>query len=109
MPDYLDVHAVSVYTQVKMEDAPTALKLPKSECPDFWKRLPRHKWPKTWQSIEEPVVLLEWNLYRHLLAGLLWERQFEQILLENGWETVPNLGMIVSAPSARSILIRVVG
>ena len=26
--------AVSAYTQVKMEDAPTLLKIPKLECPD---------------------------------------------------------------------------
>ena len=38
--------AVSAYTQVKMEDAHKLLKLPKSECPDIWIRLPRHKWPK---------------------------------------------------------------
>ena len=37
--------AVSAYTQVKMEDAPKLLKIPKSECPDIWIRLPRHKWP----------------------------------------------------------------
>ena len=30
--------AVSAYTQVKMEDAPTLLKIPKSECPDIWIR-----------------------------------------------------------------------
>ena len=35
--------AVSAYTPVKMEDAPTLLKIPKSECPDIWIRLPRHK------------------------------------------------------------------
>ena len=28
----------------KMEDAPKLLKIPKSECPDKWIRLPRHKW-----------------------------------------------------------------
>ena len=33
--------AVSAYTQVKMEDAPKLLKIPKSECPDIWIRLPR--------------------------------------------------------------------
>ena len=37
--------AVSAYTQVKMEDAPILLKIPKSECPDIWIRPPRHKWP----------------------------------------------------------------
>ena len=35
--------AVSAYIQVKMEDAHKLLKIPKSECPDIWIRLPRHK------------------------------------------------------------------
>ena len=32
--------AVSAYIQIKMEDAPTSLKIPESECPDIWIRLP---------------------------------------------------------------------
>ena len=55
--------AVSAYTQVKMEDAPKLLKIPKSECPDIWIRLPRRKWSKSWSSIEDPVDPLERNLY----------------------------------------------
>ena len=35
--------AVSACTQETMEDAAKLLKLPKSECPDIWIRLPRHK------------------------------------------------------------------
>ena len=30
--------AVSACTQVKLEDAPRLLKIPKSECPDIWMR-----------------------------------------------------------------------
>ena len=41
---------------------------------------------KIWSSIEDPVISLERNLYGHPLAGLLWERQFEKILLKYGWE-----------------------
>ena len=82
--------AVSAYTQVKMEDAHKLLKIPKSECPDIWIRLPRHKWPKSWSSMQDPVVPLERNLYGHPLAGLLWERQFEKVLLKHGWEKIPN-------------------
>ena len=82
--------AVSACTQVKREDAPTLLKIPKSECPDIWIRLPKNKWPKSWSSIEDPVVPLERNLYGHPLAGLLWERQLEKVLLKYGWENVPN-------------------
>ena len=81
--------AVSAYTQVKMEDAHKSLKIPISECPDIWIRLPRHKRPKSWSSMEDPVVPLERNLYGHPLAGLSWERQFEKILLKHGWEKIP--------------------
>ena len=101
--------AVSAETRVKMEDAPKLSKIPKSECPDIWMRLPRHKWPKSWSSIEDPVVPLERNLYGHPLAGLSWERQFEKILLQHGWEKVSKLGMPVRTPSKKVILICVCG
>ena len=81
------------YTQVKMEDAHKLLKIPKSECPDIWIRLPRHKWPKSWSSMEDPVVPLERNLYGHLLAGLLWERQFEKNPIETWMGENSKLGM----------------
>ena len=85
--------AVSAYTQVKMDDAPKLL-----DSTDIWIRLPRHKWPKSWSSMEDPVVLLERNLYGHFLAGLLWERQFEKILLKHGWEKGFQLGVLVRTP-----------
>ena len=70
--------AVSACTQVKMEDAHKLLFIPKSECPDIWIRLPRHKWPKSWSSMEDPVVPLERNLYGHFWQdycgkGNLWK------------------------------------
>ena len=70
-------------------------KNPKSECPDAWLRLSRHKWPKSCRKIEDPVVPLERKFFGHPLARLLWERQFEQALLELGWEKSPELGMYV--------------
>ena len=57
--------AVSAFTQVKMENALKLLKIPKSECPYIWIRLPRHKWPKSWSNMEDPDVPLERNLYGH--------------------------------------------
>ena len=46
------------------------LTVPKSDCPDIWIRLPRHKWSKSWSNMEDPVVLLEQKFYGHPLAGL---------------------------------------
>ena len=80
-----------------MKDALKSLKIPKSECPDIRIRLPRHKWPKSWSSMEDPVVPPERNLYGHPLAGMLWERQFEKPIaarFEEGFQ----LGMLIRAP-----------
>ena len=90
--------AVSDFTQVKTEDTPTLLKIPESECPDIWICLPRHKWPKSWSSMEDSVVPLERNLYGHPLAGLLWERQFETILWKYGWEKGFQLELLIRTP-----------
>ena len=73
-----------------MEDAHKLLKIPKSKCTNIWIRLPRHKWPESWSSMEDPVVPFQRNLYCHPLAGLLWEKQFEKILLKHCWEKIPN-------------------
>ena len=73
--------AVSAYTQVQSEDAPRLLKIPKSECPDVWTRLPRHKWPKSWANIEDPVVHLERNVYGHPSAGLPWQKTIRKSII----------------------------
>ena len=57
--------AVSTYTQVNMEGAPSLLRIPQSECPDIRIRLPKHRRPKSLSSMEKPVVPLERNLHRH--------------------------------------------
>ena len=71
--------AVSAYTQVKKENASSSLKFPKSECPDIWIRLTKHKWPISWSCMEDPVVPLERNLHGHPLAGLLCKWQIENV------------------------------
>ena len=59
-------------------DAPKLLKFPKSECADVWIRLPRHKWPKSWDKIENPVVPVErsptwtrWNFTRTWMGEIM--------------------------------------
>ena len=60
--------AVSAYTQLKMEDAHKLFKIPKSECPDIWIRLPRHKWLKSWSSMEDLSFLL-----KGIRTVILWQ------------------------------------
>ena len=47
-------------------------------------------WLKSRSNLEDPVVPLERHLHGHPLAGLLWERQFEEVLLGLGRAKVPN-------------------
>ena len=44
--------------------------------------------------MEDEVVPLERNLYGHPLAGLMWDRQFEKILLKYALGENSKLGML---------------
>ena len=80
----LAADAVLAYTLVKLEDAPSLLKVPKSECPDLETStktqvaqiMVQHGRPSRFFLREICTVIL--------LPGLLWERQFEKVLLEHG-------------------------
>ena len=60
--------AASAYTQVKMEDVHKLLKIPKSECPDIWIRLPRHKWPN-----HGPIWKTQLFLLSEICTVFLWK------------------------------------
>ena len=81
--------AVSAYTQVKMEDAQKWLKIPNRNVQTFG-----FVYLDTNGQNHGPVWKIQSFLLNeicgHLLAGLLWERQFEKILLKYGWEKVSN-------------------
>ena len=81
--------AVSTYTQVKMEDAQKLLKIPKSECPDIWIRLPRHKWPN-----HDPVLKIQSFLLSEICTVIFWQDYCGKgnlsILVKYGWEKVSN-------------------
>ena len=57
-----------------------------------WKCLPKHNWPKSWSSMEDPVVLLERNLYGPSFdRTVTWKAIRESSFFVYGWEKVPNL------------------
>ena len=84
-----DSDAIGAYTQVKLKDAARLLGMP-DLITETWISLPEYQGPKdgSWDNIENPVVPLELNLYGHPLAGLLWEKFQEEILLKLGFEKV---------------------
>ena len=42
---------------------PTLLKLPENECPEIWMWIPPRRRRKSWNSLDDPVVSLQRNLY----------------------------------------------
>ena len=83
--------AVSAYTQVKMEDAHKLFKNPKSECPGHLDSSTTTQMAKIMVPVwKTQSFLLNEICMVILLAGLLWERQFEKVLLKHGWEKIPN-------------------
>ena len=70
--------AISAHTQVKMEDAPKLFRIPKSECPDIWIRIPRH-----WFLLNETCTDTHLRDYHG-------KRRFEKILWELAWGRIPN-------------------
>ena len=80
---------VSANTQVKMEDAPKIIENSKIGISRHLDSSTKTQMAKIMVRYGRPSSLRR-NLHRHPLAGLLWERQFEKVLLKYGWEKVPN-------------------
>ena len=78
--------AISAYTQVNMEDAPSLLKNPKSECPDIWIRLPKHKWPNHGPERKTQSFLLS-DICTVILQQDLYEKDKSR---KRALEKVPN-------------------
>ena len=84
-----DSDAVGAYTQVSLADA--AKILGEDVVTATWISLPSHRRPKSWENIKDPVCPLILNLYRHPLAGLLWEKYQEMFCLKSAGKRF-NLG-----------------
>ena len=76
--------AVSAYTQVKMEDAPTLLKI-QSQNAQIFGYVYQNKWPKSWSRMEDPVVPLRAKSVRSSLSRRVMEKAF---LRKFYWNTV---------------------
>ena len=79
--------AESALTQVKMEDAPKSLKIPKSECPDIWICPPRHMAKIIVQygrpSVSEICTIILWQ-------DCYGKRNMRKSFVKHDWEKVSN-------------------
>ena len=89
--------AVSGSAQVKMEDAPRLLKIPKSECPDI-----RIRFHDVTGQHRGQTLKIQWFLLNEICTDVhslvSCEKQFEEVLLELGWEKGTEMGMSTGCP-----------
>ena len=98
--------AASAYTQEKLEDAPRLLKIPKSEKPDVWIRLPRHKWPKSWRQ----STGTSWTkLVRPSIRQTAMWKAIRRGLIRTRIEENTESGMYVCSSETRSFFVSVCG
>ncbi len=87
-----DADAVGAYTQILLEDSRKLLG--KHVIPETWISLPYAQQPKWWHEMNngagiiDPVCPLIRNLYGHPLAGMLWDKGSQKLILECGFEKI---------------------
>ena len=101
--------AVSASTQVKLEDAPKLLKIPKGRKVQTYGYVYHDRsGPNLGTPLNTEWFLLKETCTDIQLLGLQWERQVEEVLLELGVES-PELGMSICSQKTRIILIGIRG
>lgn len=82
-----DADAVGAYTQLTMREA---YKLLGTNTPyiETFVTLPKDRQPASWANIEDPVCIMDGNLYGHPIAGLLWEIHSHNLIKKAGFEPV---------------------
>ena len=101
--------AVSAYTVENWRMIPESSKFQNQNVQMIGYVFHDTKWTKSLSNIEDLVVPLERNLYGHPLAGLLWEGQFEEVLLEFWMGENSGLGMYVRPSETRIVLVSLCG
>ena len=101
--------AVSACTQVKMEDAPTLLKNSRSQSVQIFGYVyRRHKWPKSWSSMERPRRSSRkesvWSSFGRTTVGTAILRKF---FLQYGWEKSSKLGMFIRQTEKKGLFLSV--
>ena len=58
--------------------------------PKTWFRIPKERWPDSWEGIEDPVCPLRLALYGHPDAGGFWEKHCDKAVTEVGFDFLPD-------------------
>ena len=82
--------AVSAYTQVKLVDAPSLLKILKSECPDIW--IQNYKWPKFGPVWKTQSFLSSEKSVRSSSGRTLVGKAIRESSIETRWVKSSKLG-----------------
>ena len=96
--------SICLCTQFKLEDAPRLLTIPKSECPDVWILLPRHKWPISCGKIISWTKFVRSTISRIAMGMTIRRSFFRTWMGENS-----DLGMHVRSSETSDISVSICG
>ena len=72
-------------------------------------RLPKHKWPKSWSSMQDPVVLLEPNPVGASSGRIIVEKAIRESSTGTRYTVWNKAGMFFAKPRKKAILVCVCG
>ena len=84
-------------------------KNPQSECPDIWIRLPKHKWPKSWPSMEDPVCSSRAESVRSSFGRTFMGKAIRERSIQNTVGKKFRIGMFIRQRRKRTTFICVCG
>ena len=90
---------------IEMADGESAYTQAELGGPLTWVRIPRERWPESWEGTEDPVCPLRLALYGHPDAGGFWEKHCEKAVTAVGFDFLPDWPSVFFHKELRLMLV----
>ena len=100
-----DAYGVMTGHTIEMADGESAYTQAELGGPLTWVRIPRERWPDSWEGTEDPVCPLRLALYGHPDAGGFWEKHCEKAVTAVGFDFLPDWPSVFFHKELRLMLV----
>ena len=100
-----DAYGVMEGHTIEMADGESAYTQAELGGPLTWVRIPRERWPESWEGTEDPVCPLRLALYGHPDAGGFWEKHCEKAVTAVGFDFLPDWPSVFFHKELRLVLV----
>ena len=100
-----DAYGVMAGHTIEMADGESAYTQAELGGPLTWVRIPRERWPDSWEGTKDPVCPLRLALYGHPDAGGFWEKRCEKAVTAVGFDFLPDWPSVFFHKELRLMLV----